>query len=57
MTGQVIPTIGFGSIMIRVRRLVAKVHKTGKYSDTKKSSSTYHKFMKSFDSLFDILGV
>jgi len=49
-----IPTIGFGSIMIRVRRLVAKVHKTGKYSDTKKSSGTYHKFMKSFDSLFDI---
>jgi len=49
-----IPTVELISIVIRVKRLVAKVQSLGKYSKSKKSSSKYQQSLQSLENLFDI---
>ena len=43
-----IPSIEVNSIVIRIKRLVSKVHELCKYSDAKKSSATYHESLGRF---------
>src|SRR5207248_8036210 len=49
-----IPTAEVNSIVICIKRLVAKVQELGKYSDAKKSSATYPENLQSLENLFDI---
>ena len=49
-----IPTAEVSSIVIRIKRLVAKVQELAKYSDAKKSSATYQENLQSLENLFDI---
>lgn len=49
-----IPTAEVSSIVILIKRLVAKVNELGKYSEAKKSSETYQENLKSLENLFDV---
>ena len=49
-----IPTIAVSSLVIRIKRLINKVHELGKYSDRKKSSATFKSSLQMLDQLFDI---
>ena len=41
-----IPTAEISRVVIRIKRLVAKVQELGKYSDTKKSLETYQETLQ-----------
>ena len=49
-----IPTIEVNSTIIRIRRLMDKVHTLEKYSDAKRTSDTFTEKLNSFKQLFDI---
>jgi hypothetical protein len=49
-----IPTAELSSVVVRIKRLVAKVQELGKYSEAKKSSTTYQDSLQSLQNVFDI---
>jgi len=49
-----IPTVQLSCVIVKVKRLVEKVHKLGKYSENKKTSQTFKGTLYSFKTLFDI---
>ena len=49
-----IPTVAISSIIVRIKRLVEKVHALRKYPSSKKDSDFFQTNLASFDTLFDV---